>query len=133
MHLKKKPEIDDEIKIEKEEYDSDEDFTETQRKNRTNSADDFDNDDSDPNRTLQNKRNMEHMNPKSYSWCLIRYAILKLTQSNMTSFLNVVGIEPQEIAIQSPLIHQLMKSIEKWAEMLYAEMNSRFSQGKRRT
>lgn len=34
------------------------------------------------------------MNPNSYSWCLMRYAIVKYVLINITSFLGVVGIEP---------------------------------------
>lgn len=146
-----KPEIEDDVKMANEEYDSDEELSDSRRMDRSGASnredtdgtlggggsnisdfedlgDDLDSDD-DPNRTLQNKRSHEHMNPKSYSWCLMRYAILKLSISSIGSFLNVIGIEPQEIAIQSPLIHQVIKSFEKWSESLYAELNAMYPGG----
>jgi hypothetical protein len=37
----------------------------------------------------------EHMDPNSYSWCLMRFAIVKYLLNNITQFLNLIGIEPQ--------------------------------------
>lgn len=123
------------MKIDKEGYDSDEDFSDSHKK-RTVSGENiedgsltFTSDDEDPDRTITNKRNHEHMNPKSYSWCLMRYAMLKLSIANINAFLNVIGVEPQEIAIQSPLIHQVIKSFEKWSELLYTELNTLYPLG----
>ena len=39
------------------------------------------------------KNELEHMNPHSFSWCLMRLSILKLAVQNITSLLNVVGID----------------------------------------
>ena len=35
------------------------------------------------------------MNPNSYSWCLIRCAIVKFTINNITTFVNLLGIDTQ--------------------------------------
>ena len=37
--------------------------------------------------------NMEHSNPSSYSWCLMRYACIRLAQNVLERFLAVAGIE----------------------------------------
>ena len=39
------------------------------------------------------------MNPNSYSWCLMRYAIIKYVLVNLTTFLGVVGVETQGIIL----------------------------------
>lgn len=41
------------------------------------------------------KDNVEHSNPNSYSWCVMRLAIVKILQSQLQDFLNVAGIEMQ--------------------------------------
>lgn len=43
----------------------------------------------------QEKENTEHSNPSSYSWCVMRLAIMKLVQHQLQDFLNVAGIEMQ--------------------------------------
>jgi hypothetical protein len=101
----------DDFKIEKEDYDSDEEFSDANKKDPIES-------DSETTyfnllgtfKTAElfllkafvfnlsyNKRYLEHMNPKSYSWCLLRYAIIKYSLTNIKNFLNVIGIEPQGI------------------------------------
>jgi hypothetical protein len=37
----------------------------------------------------------EHMDPNSYSWCIMRFAIVKYLLNNITKFLNLIGLEPQ--------------------------------------
>lgn len=37
----------------------------------------------------------EHIDPSSYSWCLIRFAIIQLVLHNLNTFLPQVGIELQ--------------------------------------
>ena len=36
---------------------------------------------------------MEHSDPNSYSWCLMRYAVIRLAQQILEKFINVAGIE----------------------------------------
>lgn len=136
------PEIEDGIKLDKDEYQSDDDFIELKNEPKKNKFDheiyDNENDESfhsslsdeeDSISKSKKKHKNEHMNPKSYSWCIMRYAILKLTIANIGSFFNVIGVEPQEIAIQSPLIHQIIKTFEKWSDFLNAELISLFPNG----
>jgi hypothetical protein len=39
--------------------------------------------------------NVEHSDPLSYSWGIIRYAVIKITQEYLTKFLEVAGLEVQ--------------------------------------
>lgn len=43
------------------------------------------------------KDSTEHTNPNSYSWCVMRLAIVKILQEQLQDFLNVAGIEMQGI------------------------------------
>lgn len=43
------------------------------------------------------KDNTEHTNPMSYSWCILRLAIVKILQAQLQEFLGVAGIEVQGI------------------------------------
>lgn len=39
--------------------------------------------------------NTEHSNPYSYSWNVMRLAIMKLSQNQLQEFINIAGIEMQ--------------------------------------
>jgi hypothetical protein len=54
----------------------------------------------------------------------MRYAILKYSADNVASFLQVLGIEAQEIAILSPLVHQVLRKLDHWMELILTELNS---------
>lgn len=43
------------------------------------------------------RENTEHSNPHSYSWMIMRLAIMKLAQNQLQEFINVAGIEMQGI------------------------------------
>ena len=101
-----------------EEYDSDEDQILDQSKRDVL--------DEEPE-IVHGKRYSEHVNPKSYSWYLMRYAILKYSILSITSFLATIGVEVQEIAVLSPLIHQIIKTFENWMELLLIELKNSFS------
>lgn len=46
------------------------------------------------------RENTEHSNSSSYSWCVMRLAIMKLVQHQLQDFLSVAGIEMQGEQIQ---------------------------------
>jgi hypothetical protein len=52
------------------------------------------------NHKVPDRENTEHSNPSSYSWCVMRLAIMKLVQYQLQDFLNVAGIEMQGEEIQ---------------------------------
>ncbi|CAC5419373.1 DMXL [Mytilus coruscus] len=92
---------------------------------------DFDNDDEEnedddtsmrPN-TLNFSAVQQHTDPNSYSWCLIRYTIVKLVLNNLLSFLPLIGIELPELPVCSPLMHAVFKTLEQWLEMLLSKLD----------
>ncbi|XP_052099551.1 dmX-like protein 2 isoform X2 [Mytilus californianus] len=92
---------------------------------------DFDNDDEEnedddtsmrPD-TLNFSAVQQHTDPNSYSWCLIRYTIVKLVLNNLLSFLPVIGIELPELPVCSPLMHAVFKTLEQWLEMLLSKLD----------
>ena len=87
------------------------------------SDDEYENAEDDDPELTHGKRYWEHMSPKSYSWCLMRYAMLKYAVHKVHSFLAVIGIEAQDVAALSPLVHQMLGSFERWQECLLAQLN----------
>ncbi len=57
----------------------------------------------------------EHSDPNSYSWCLLRYAIVKLIRNSIVSFLPQIGIElPGECAPGDPGAYGRTLGIQSW-------------------
>lgn len=77
--------------------------------------------------TLKKSRrdNIEHSTPNSYSWCIMRLAIIKLAQNQLQEFINVAGIEVQELPVASPLIHGTIRVLSKWQEMMREDVESK--------
>ncbi|XP_043498193.1 dmX-like protein 2 isoform X6 [Polistes fuscatus] len=71
------------------------------------------------------KDNIEHSNPNSHSWCIMRLAIVKILQKQLQDFLNVAGIEMQELPVSSPLIHGTLGIVAQWQETLREELESK--------
>ncbi|KAL3867333.1 hypothetical protein ACJMK2_044544 [Sinanodonta woodiana] len=65
---------------------------------------------------------LQHNDPNSYSWCLLRYVIVKLVLHNLRGFLPQVGIELAELPICSPLMHATLRTIEQWEEVLQGKL-----------
>jgi hypothetical protein len=77
------------------------------------------------NPKVPDRENTEHSNPSSYSWCLMRLAIMKLVQHQLQDFLSVAGIEIPELPVCSPLIHCTLRVVSQWQDMLNEELDSR--------
>ncbi|XP_046400831.1 dmX-like protein 2 isoform X2 [Ischnura elegans] len=71
------------------------------------------------------KENTEHSNPSSYSWCVLRLAIVRLIQQQLHEFLAVAGIELQELPVCSPLVHGVLRVVGQWQDMLKEDLESR--------
>lgn len=71
------------------------------------------------------KENTEHTNPNSLSWCILRMAIVKHAQIQLHSFINIAGLELQELPVCSPLIHGTLRSLAIWQDLLKDELESR--------
>lgn len=44
---------------------------------------------------MKNKENKEHLDPMSYSWCILRLAFIKMFVKHIQNFINISGIELQ--------------------------------------
>uniref|UniRef100_A0A6B2EFJ9 Putative rabconnectin n=1 Tax=Phlebotomus kandelakii TaxID=1109342 RepID=A0A6B2EFJ9_9DIPT len=71
------------------------------------------------------RENTEHINPNSLSWCIMRLAIVKLAQHQLHDFINISGIEMQELPVASPLIHGILRTMSIWQDALREEAESR--------
>ncbi|XP_001850447.2 dmX-like protein 2 isoform X2 [Culex quinquefasciatus] len=71
------------------------------------------------------RENTEHSNPGSYSWCILRFALIRVAQNQLQTFINVAGIEMQELPVCSPLIHGILRSLSSWQELLREELEHR--------
>ncbi len=71
------------------------------------------------------KENTEHTNPNSFSWCIIRCAIIKFAQHQIQTFIGVAGLELQELPVSSPLIHGTLRTLAIWQELLKEELDTR--------
>ncbi|XP_077989498.1 dmX-like protein 2 isoform X2 [Glandiceps talaboti] len=64
----------------------------------------------------------EHADFSSYSWCLMRYATVRLVLFKLQGFLPVSGIELAELPVVSPLIHSVIKTLERWQQLLMGKL-----------
>ncbi|XP_023230378.1 dmX-like protein 2 [Centruroides sculpturatus] len=67
---------------------------------------------------------IEQLDPSSYSWGILRYAIVKITYHHLLSFLCIGGIEQSDLPSVSPKIHSVLKVMEKWLQVLKANMDA---------
>ncbi|GAB6032390.1 hypothetical protein CHUAL_011029 [Chamberlinius hualienensis] len=75
---------------------------------------DEDTDDDDLSKTGKVEDCNQHSDPNSYSWCILRYAIVKRAKHYIEIFLNVAGLELQELPVASPLIHSVLRVLDHW-------------------
>ncbi|XP_055631831.1 dmX-like protein 2 isoform X2 [Toxorhynchites rutilus septentrionalis] len=71
------------------------------------------------------RENTEHSNPNSYSWCILRQALIRVAQNHLQSFINVAGIEMQELPVSSPLVHGILRTLSAWQDLLKEELETR--------
>ncbi|XP_044575804.1 dmX-like protein 2 isoform X2 [Cotesia glomerata] len=71
------------------------------------------------------KDNTEHLNSNGYSWCVMRLAIVKILEQQLQNFLNVAGIELQELPVSSPLIHAILGVVAQWEDSLRDELEAK--------
>ncbi|XP_040162057.1 dmX-like protein 2 isoform X4 [Anopheles arabiensis] len=69
--------------------------------------------------------NTEHSNPNSYSWCIMRFALIRVAQNQLQSFIAIAGIEMQELPVSSPLVHGILRSLSSWQDLLKEELENR--------
>eukprot|EP00094_Tigriopus_californicus_P002839 TCALIF_02737-PA protein Name:"Similar to DMXL1 DmX-like protein 1 (Homo sapiens)" AED:0.22 eAED:0.22 QI:0/0.72/0.68/1/1/1/19/158/2211 len=67
--------------------------------------------------------NREHSNANSYSWCLMRYASIRLAQGILEKFISMAGIELPELPVASPLIYASLRITESWLDSIQRVLN----------
>ncbi|XP_061395403.1 dmX-like protein 2 [Musca vetustissima] len=65
----------------------------------------------------KDKENKEHLDPMSYSWCILRVAIMKVFIKKVQDFVNISGIELQDLPVLSPLSHEVLRTLSRWQEI----------------
>nr|XP_024216080.1 dmX-like protein 2 isoform X4 [Halyomorpha halys] len=71
------------------------------------------------------KDNTEHSNPNSYSWAVMRLAVIRVIRGQLQDFIAVAGIEVQELPVCSPLVHGVLRIVGRWEEALKKDLESR--------
>ncbi|KAG5878732.1 hypothetical protein JTB14_000166 [Gonioctena quinquepunctata] len=78
-----------------------------------------------PAKSVVKTINTEHSDPNSYSWLVLRLAILRIVQNRLSDFLAVAGLEISELPVASPLIHSSLRKMTCWQEILRKELDNR--------
>ncbi|KAG9355007.1 hypothetical protein JZ751_001720 [Albula glossodonta] len=60
----------------------------------------------------------EHANPNSYSWCLMRLAMVQMVLINLKSFYPMAGHDLLDLPVGSPLCHSVLKTLQRWEQVL---------------
>ncbi|KAK7934261.1 hypothetical protein WMY93_005157 [Mugilogobius chulae] len=81
------------------------------------SSDDLDEDDYD-DVFDPNSPQREHSNNNSYSWCLMRLAMVQLVLFNLKSFYPIAGYDLLDLPVASPFCHTVLKTLQRWEQVL---------------
>ncbi|XP_037115641.1 dmX-like protein 1 isoform X2 [Syngnathus acus] len=65
-----------------------------------------------------NSPKKEHTNYNSYSWCLMRLAMVQLVLVNLKSFYPIAGYDLLDLPGASPLCHSVLKTLQRWEQVL---------------
>ncbi|KAM4575859.1 dmX-like protein 1 isoform 2-T2 [Odontesthes bonariensis] len=65
-----------------------------------------------------NSPQREHSNHNSYSWCLMRLAMVQLVLVNLKSFYPMAGYDLLDLPVASPLCHAVLKTLQRWEQLL---------------
>ncbi|XP_006886049.1 PREDICTED: dmX-like protein 1-like [Elephantulus edwardii] len=80
-------------------------------------SDDDDGDDNDDILT-SDFHLQEHSNANSYSWSLMRLAMVQLVLNNLKTFYPFAGHDLAELPVSSPLCHAVLKTLQCWEQVL---------------
>ncbi|RWS14486.1 dmX-like protein 2, partial [Dinothrombium tinctorium] len=66
---------------------------------------------------------IKYCDREQYAWGIMRCSVIKLARMHLLQFLNVAGVELQDLATTCPSIHAVLKVMERWnyAMKLYME------------
>ncbi|XP_042685336.1 dmX-like protein 1 isoform X2 [Centrocercus urophasianus] len=77
-----------------------------------------DDDDIDGDAFAANSNNQEHLNANSYSWSLMRLAMVQLVLNNLKIFYPLAGHDLSELPVSSPVCHAVLKTLQRWEQVL---------------
>ncbi|XP_032873372.1 dmX-like protein 1 isoform X3 [Amblyraja radiata] len=60
----------------------------------------------------------EHSNPNSFSWSLMRYAMVQLVLHKLKNFYPMAGLHLSELPVCSPSCHAILKTLQRWEQVL---------------
>ncbi|XP_063050871.1 dmX-like protein 1 isoform X2 [Engraulis encrasicolus] len=60
----------------------------------------------------------EHSNHNSYSWCLMRLAMVQMVLASLRSFYPMAGHDLMDLPVGSPLCHAVLKTLQRWEQVL---------------
>ncbi|GCB69975.1 hypothetical protein scyTo_0012523, partial [Scyliorhinus torazame] len=64
----------------------------------------------------------EHSNPNSFSWSLMRYAMVQLVLHNLKNFYPMAGLDLSELPVCSPSCHAILKTLQRWEQVLHRRL-----------
>ncbi|XP_015742863.1 dmX-like protein 1 isoform X1 [Python bivittatus] len=67
---------------------------------------------------LSDSKLQEHSNPNSFSWSLMRLAMVQLVLHNLKSFYPLAGHDLTELPVCSPVCHAVLKALQRWEQVL---------------
>ncbi|XP_062369451.1 dmX-like protein 1 isoform X5 [Cinclus cinclus] len=79
---------------------------------------DEDDEDNDGDTFASNLPNQEHSNSNSYSWSLMRLAMVQLVLHNLKIFYPLAGHDLSELPVSSPTCHAVLKTLQRWEQVL---------------
>ncbi|NWH77570.1 DMXL1 protein, partial [Piaya cayana] len=79
---------------------------------------DEDEEDIDGDVFASNSCNQEHSNSNSYSWSLMRLAMVQLVLHNLKIFYPLAGHDLSELPVSSPICHAVLKTLQRWEQVL---------------
>ncbi|KAG8440494.1 hypothetical protein GDO86_006302 [Hymenochirus boettgeri] len=82
-----------------------------------------DEEEDDDDAFLSDTQLQEHSNSNSYSWTLIRLAMVKLALSNLKQFFPIAGLELSDLPVTSPLGISVVKNLESWEQLLHERLD----------
>uniref|UniRef100_A0A670XR66 Dmx like 1 n=1 Tax=Pseudonaja textilis TaxID=8673 RepID=A0A670XR66_PSETE len=82
------------------------------------SQDSSDEDEDEDGAFLSDSKLQEHSNSNSFSWSLMRLAMVQLVLRNLKSFYPLAGHDLTELPVCSPLCHAVLKTLQRWEQVL---------------
>ncbi|XP_037365371.1 dmX-like protein 1 isoform X2 [Talpa occidentalis] len=82
------------------------------------SEESLESDDDDDDVSSSDFHLQEHSNSNSYSWSLMRLAMVQLVLNNLKTFYPFAGHDLAELPVSSPLCHAVLKTLQCWEQVL---------------